>query len=470
MPEVVDIEDKMEYTPKQRAFMYYAVEDPAVTDVYFVGGVRSGKSASMCKAGWHIGMRYPGSHGLLTRATLRELKSATLDSTFFGKDKDGNWIVPPDSISGHNKDLQQIQFKNGSKVSYFGMDQVERFQGMEFSYWMGEEANRYKINVFNYVRNTRICHRIGPHKTLLNSNSDTGEDHLYQRYFTENRPGHKAVVVTTLENAKNLPESFLRDLEILKKRDPIAYAVYIMAQFRGLSGLVYPMFNPMIHVVEPFEIPREWKRVKGFDHGFVHFTFGLAVAVDFEGNLWCYQEYAEQNRAIPENANALKALGWTKFEYGDPSIAKQKTQSSVHKGRVVTIKQDYFDNGIDIMLADNSRAGIERIRAMLWADPDKIHPITQQRGSPRIFFFRGRVPVLIRQMSNYKLRPNSDGLDTEEPADGDEDGCDVLKYIVNGNPAAHIKGFKEEPKKPWEISPWERPNQPADYVFAPGIG
>lgn len=464
MVEVIDIQDLMNYTPKQREFMYYAVEDEAVdewgnriSDVYFVGGVRSGKSVSMVKAGWHLGMRYKESHGLLTRSTLRELKSATLNSTFFGKDADGNDIIPPGVIEKHDQDLQQIIFKNGSKISYFGMDQIERFQGMEFSYWLAEEANRYKINVFNYVRNTRICHRIGPHRCLYNSNTDTGQDHLYQRFFEQKNPGHKAIIVTTLENLKNLPENFRRELELMKQRDPVSYAVYIMAKFQGLSGLVYPQFNPIIHVVEPFDIPREWKKVKGFDHGFAHYCFGLQVALDFEGNLWCIDEYAEKNRSIPENSKALKEQkGWRNFEFADPSVAKQKTHSSVFKGRVVTIKQDYFDNGIDLTLANNSSAGIERIRGLLWVDPERIHPVTQNMGSPKIFFFRGRVPVLIRQIGNYKLKQNTDGLDTEQPEDGDEDGPDCLKYIVNGNPQLYQKGRPEEAKPDYMLNPWDR--------------
>jgi|TARA_Y100000310_G_scaffold84459_3_gene81352 hypothetical protein len=475
MVKVTEIEDTMQYTPRQREFMYYAIEDDSISDLYFCGGVRSGKSVCVVKAGWHTAMRFPESHGLLTRATLKELKSATLDSTVYGKDANGEQVIPLDTIADHNKDAQQIIFKNGSKWSYFGMDQIERFQGMEFSYWMGEEANRYKINVFNYVRNTRICNRVGPHKIFLNSNTDTGQDHLYQRFFEENREGHKAIVVSTLENAKHLPQSFLKDLEILKKRDPLSYAVYIMAKFQGLSGLVYPQFNSLIHVVEPFEIPREWKRVKGFDHGFAHYCGALAVAVDFEGNLWCYDEYAEKGRSIPENASALTSeKGWTKFEYADPSVYKQYTQSSKIPGKMVFVGQDYRDNGIELTPANNSKAGIERIRAFLYVDPEKIHPILQTKGSPRIFFFRGRVPTTIKQIANWKLRSDSDGMDTEEPEDGDDDLPDCLKYIVNGNPCAHIKGMADAPKEPWELAPWERggaqAQQNSDFIFSPELG
>ena len=464
------VRDAMEYTDTQAKFMYFATDpESTFSHVMWFGGVRGGKSVAMIKAGWRLAMQYPNSHGLLTRKTLKELKSATLDSTVFGRDANMQDVIPKDSIAEHRLSDQQIIFKNGSKWSYFGADQFDRFQGMEFSYWMAEEVNRYPQNVYDYIDTTRICHPIGPHRVLCNSNTDTGQDYWYHTYFEDDtrKETHKAVLSSTLANAKFLPKEFLKQLEDLKVRDPLRYRVYVMSQFHSLHGMVYPQFNTLIHIIDPFELPKSWEICRGIDHGFSHFTVALDARIDYDGNVFIVDEYAEKGKTIRENADALLERGWNFFAVADPSLAKQKTQKD---GRLLTIKDEYEEYGIDMVMGDNDvQGGLGRVRDHLYVDPERIHPLFQRKGAPKLFFFRGKCPVTVSQMQKYKLKENTDGLVNEEPVKEDDDGPDVVRYIINSRPRMNVIGMSEPERKPWEVPPWEKKRK-GSYAVSPLFG
>lgn len=88
--------------------------------------------------------------------------------------------------------------------------------------------------------------------------------------------------------------------------------------YRGLlsrpAGMIYDVFDEEKHVVEPFEIPRDWPRYLGLDFGGVN-TAGTKWAKDPKsGLLYCYAEYLAGGRTAQEHATELKK--------GEPVFAK----------------------------------------------------------------------------------------------------------------------------------------------------
>lgn len=52
----------------------------------------------------------------------------------------------------------------------------------------------------------------------------------------------------------------------------------------------FPDFDPRLHVVDPFPVPTSWPRFRACDFGFSSPACVLWFAVDYDGNLWVYDE------------------------------------------------------------------------------------------------------------------------------------------------------------------------------------
>jgi len=57
------------------------------------------------------------------------------------------------------------------------------------------------------------------------------------------------------------------------------------------GGLVYPTYNPDLHVIEPFDIPKSWKIIRGIDFGHRDPFVCLGCAVGPNNELYIFDEY-----------------------------------------------------------------------------------------------------------------------------------------------------------------------------------
>jgi len=135
---------------------------------------------------------------------------------------------------------------------------------------------------------------------------------------------------------------------------------------------------------------------RSMDHGDASPTCCLWWAVDKDGNCFCYREYYQPNKLVSDHRKAITELSQYEhygFQLADPSIFFLTQQK--HGGRWSTA-DEYSDcvnlpkdTAIFWQAADNNELGTRnRINEYLRVDPDRIHPITKERGSPRLFFIR----------------------------------------------------------------------------------
>ena len=80
-------------------------------------------------------------------------------------------------------------------------------------------------------------------------------------------------------------------------------------RFKASSGLVYPEFDPDIHVLkEPFNIPREWQDIISIDPGLNNPLSAHWYAVDYDGNVFVVAEHFEAGRDVAYHADAIKRI------------------------------------------------------------------------------------------------------------------------------------------------------------------
>lgn len=111
-------------------------------------------------------------------------------------------------------------------------------------------------------------------------------------------------------------------------------------------GMVYPVEEEFI-VIRPFEIPRHWRRVAGFDHGW-HNTAACWIAYDKdEDTAYVYADYKRGEVTIEVHATALKARGaWIPF-LGDSSARDSDGEQIINKYKGQGVKMSLPDKGVD---------------------------------------------------------------------------------------------------------------------------
>ena len=278
--------------------------------------------------------------------------------------------------------------------------------------------------------NGRLRRRQGTRQLRLECNYD-GHNWVY-KLFNERKVG-KLITTNTFDNEVNLPEDYIPNLKLLPKR---LQDRHLYGTDDDAEGLVFDEFNYGRHVIDPIELPRDWCKGFGLDHGFRNPTAVLWYAVDYDGTIIIYDEHYEKEKPISYHAKEILKRG---FEGGisDPSVFN-KTYS---KGETIySIADEYRDEGVILRPAYRSAedASIQRVNEYFRTDSLKIT--------------RNCVNA-IREYQNWKwTAPRIDRNDKEEPIDKDNHACDVTKYIIASRPAASVKSKRivGSPDSAWE--------------------
>ena len=70
------------------------------------------------------------------------------------------------------------------------------------------------------------------------------------------------------------------------------------------EGQYFPEFNREIHAIEPFEIPKDWRRYRALDYG-LDMLACYWIAVDGQGKSYVYKELYQDNLIISDAAKAI---------------------------------------------------------------------------------------------------------------------------------------------------------------------
>jgi len=207
-----------------------------------------------------------------------------------------------------------------------------------------------------------------------------------------------------------------------------------------VQGLVYPEFDPTLHVLPHKQIPvkQSWRIERAIDLGYASHPFAcLWGAQDHDGNLIVLRE-TERYHAVPqERSDEIVAgdvaltediaerlqiapadtLGMIRRCYGPPdaNIADQTTGRSIAdlmRRDPVTGKTGVYVEPVAIKRVSQmgiEQSGIDNIRQLLLRDKDHPHPITGELNSPRLYV-SDKCPRLIAQLAGlmYKPFPNND--------------------------------------------------------------
>ncbi len=189
------------------------------------------------------------------------------------------------------------------------------------------------------------------------------------------------------------------------------------------AGLVYPEFDESVHVIDPFDIPKEWQDNISIDPGLHNPLSAHWYAVDFDDNVYVVAEHYEAGRDIDYHAEAIREicrrLDWHSDGKGRicaliDSAAKQRTLGSLK-----SVVELFYERGILVNpnVEKDLFSGIARVKSYL----------NRKNGLPNLYIFRNCVH-LIRELKGYYWGSG------DVPRKADDHSLDELRYYLTSKP------------------------------------
>ena len=196
-------------------------------------------------------------------------------------------------------------------------------------------------------------------------------------------------------------------------------------KFNSAVGLVYPEFDPSVHVIEPFDLPYEWQDTMSIDPGLNNPLSCHWYAVDYDGNVYVVAEHYAKGMDVFWHADKIKEkcrlLNWHTDSKGNyqaliDSAANQRTLASSK-----SVAELFCENGISVNTKVNKDvfSGINRVKGYLM-------PLDKK---PRLFIF-SNCTNMIREIKSYWWGEN------DMPKKIDDHSMDELRYYISSRPDA----------------------------------
>lgn len=308
-----------------------------------------------------------------------------------------------------------------SRLGFKSCDQGrEKFQGASLDFvWIDEEPPK---EIYEECR-MRLLDRRGDIWVTMTPLKGINwvHDEIYLNPKNDSNLWH-----ITMEWADNpyLDKQEIEEMSKVLSADDLDMRRY--GKFGGRGGLVYRDFDESVHVIEPFEVPKEWYDAISIDPGLNNPLSAHWYAVDYDGNIYVIAEHYEAGKDIDYHAERIKSiseeLGWKKDSFGRinaliDSAAQSKTLASAK-----SVCELFYERGINVNSRVNKDvfSGIARVKYYLKGEK-----------GPKLRIFSHCVNM-IREFKTYRWKAG------DTPCKVDDHALDELRYYIMTKPAPKL--------------------------------
>lgn len=420
-------------------------------EVLYGGAAGGGKSFGLLADP----MRYfsnPNFNGLILRRTNDELRELIWKSQ----------ELYPKAFQGAKwaEKKSQWTFPSGAKLwlTYLERDQdVLRYQGQAFSYVAFDELTQYPTDfAWNYMRSRlRTTDPTLPIYMRATTNPGGAGHGWVKRTFIDPAPANTKFVARDLESGEDMvypdghekagePLFYRRFIPASLKDNPYLmdggqYEANLLSlpemQRRQLlegdwavaDGAAFSEFRSSVHVIEPYDIPTDWRRFRSCDYGYSSYSAVHWFAIDPSyGTLVNYRELYLSKHTGRDLAKAvIEAEGSERIDYGvlDSSCWHNRGQLGP------SIAEEMISQGTRWRPSDRTNgarvAGKNRFHEVLKIDEDT--------GLPGIQFFN-TCRQIIADLPVIPADPR--GSDDIDPRYASDHAYDSVRYAVMSRPKA----------------------------------
>ena len=257
-------------------------------------------------------MKYPLSNCLVIRKTAATLKDSCFAQLLWSINRLGVQNFWKATINP----LQLTYLPTGQKILFRGCDDAMKITSItvEKGYlnfaWL-EEAFECDEEEFNKIDESLRGQLPNNYyiQWLITLNPWDSSCWIKSRFF--DNPDKNTLAMTTTYKTNEWLSDEDRDLyESIKFTDPDRYKVVALGEWGVAAGQFFKEWRESIHVVKPFEIPKEWIKFRSCDFGQAKPYCVLWFAVDYDGNLFCYRElYGYNGKPNVGTGETAKQIG-----------------------------------------------------------------------------------------------------------------------------------------------------------------
>lgn len=412
----------IERTKKQELFM-----NATQTEVLYGGAAGGGKSYAQLLDALIYACKYRKSKQLILRRTFPELERSLIRVSR---------ELYPKELATYNEAKHVWRFKNGSLIEFGYCQQesdVTQYQSAEYDTIRFDELTHFTEYMYLYLFSRLRGANTFP-KQIKSSTNPGGVGHVWvkERFIDPAPPlteiksseGTRIFIPAKVQENKFLMESdpgYIRTLDNLPENERKALRD---GEWNLFEGRFFTEWDPAIHIMKPFAIPKEWRRVFVMDYG-LDMLAGYWIALDFVGNAYVYREVYQSNLIISSAAALIKELSGTdKLEdlCAPPDLWNRRQET----GR--SVADIFAENGIYLRKVNNGREqGWLDLREWLKVVPDETGA---QSARLRIFENCRNIIRCLPAVQYDPKNPNDIANDPHELTHGP----DALRYFAASRP------------------------------------
>ena len=394
-------------------------------EVLVQGPARTGKSLGLLEKCYLAACKYPNSRSLLIRKTRASMSESVLQLL-------EDDVIPRGAPwrSGARRSMRdQYRLPNGSIIVPIGMDHTDKVMSSEWDrIYVFETTELVQDDYLKLI--SRLSGKNTPFRQIqcdcnptfpahwLNQRATTGlMDRIATTHKDNPRWWDEAAGAWTKEGDEYVHGTLGRLTGHMRER-------LLLGRWAAAEGLVYPEFEPSVHVIDAMpEGWEQWRKVRAIDFGYTNPFVCQWWAIDGDGRAYLYREIYRQGRTMREHSEDINRLSaGESYDY---------TVSDHDAGDRATLGE----NGIDSVPANKEVSmGIQAVAERLHIAPD---------GRPRLYFLRSALverdetlaersapTSTVAEFDSYIWAQLKDGKPTkEEPVKGNDHGMDAMRYM-----------------------------------------
>lgn len=463
----------------------------------FGGGFANGKTTAGVIKALKLAKDYPGSNGLIARATFPKLndtirkewyawcpdswiKRAVLSADNMCELTNGS-VVNFRYVQQHGKNMESSSSNLLSATyDWIVVDQMEdpEIQEKDFLDLLGrlrgnakyegddptmpDSGPRWFIGLCNPTRNwvfRKLVKPLQDHKAgLINPDLFVDKD---------GNPIIELFEGDTYSNADNLEPDYIATLESTYTGQ--MRTRYLLGEWGAFEGLVYPQYNADVHYVDYNTLLDYFRRelslglqvtiIEAYDHGIaVPACYGWGFT-DAYGNVFLMDGFYQAELSVNSISEKIKAhRAFIEREMGfdfsfkpilaDPSIFRRTSGDGKTVG--VTVAGLFRENGLIMTRANNDIVGgIAKVGSYLEIDKMHTNPITGMIGAPR-FYISTRCHWVDKEIVDYYWKKDTAGNYEDKPRDLNDHAMDMTKYMFTHRPRISLYKLRNtERSKPY---------------------
>jgi len=442
----------LQETLKNSKVIFHANEGPQTDflassekDVLYGGAAGGGKSYAMiidplrnCHKKAH--------RALILRRSMPELREMI----------DKSRELYPQAFPGAKfKEVEKLwNFPSGAKVEFGFLERdadVYRYQGQAYS-WIGFDEITHLPTEFSWNYLASRLRTTDPEiQTYLRCTANPGGvgSHWVKKRYIEPSTHNTSFLGMDGLTRKFIPAKLADNPylamdgvyeQMLKSLPPIQRRQLLEGNWDVAEGAAFVEFDPLAHVITPFQLPLHWERVKAVDYGYAAESCCLWGIMDQnDGTLIIYRELYRKGLTGEELGSII-----TSMELEDPYSVSGvlDTAAWARTGTTgPTVGEALVRAGHKLRPADKNRMqGKIQIHEFL-----KV----KENGRPGLQIFNG-CPNLIRELQSIPLsKTNPEDVDTH----ASDHAYDALRYMIMSRPRMvstfdRLRGLKRDIHQP----------------------